>query len=133
MSFPPLIVLFSPFLIFAQSIKIEHLSGLINSYGTEFNFVLLRPLLTFSKKELLDYASTKNLSWIEDESNLDTKISRNYIRKIVFPILYKVWPDLSKSFLYLSKQARDAKIILDEVKRGSYFYLSQPEGHLCPG
>jgi tRNA(Ile)-lysidine synthase len=97
---------------------------------TEFNFVLLRPLLTFSKKELLDYASTKNLSWIEDESNLDTKISRNYIRKIVFPVLYKFWPELSKSFLYLSKQARDAQIILDEVAE-SDFHDSKLESDSC--
>ena len=34
-----IILLFSPFLILAQDIKIEHLSDAINSYGAEFNFV----------------------------------------------------------------------------------------------
>ena len=39
MRFSVIILLFFPFLMLAQGIKIEHLSEAINSYGSEFNFV----------------------------------------------------------------------------------------------
>ena len=39
MRFSVIILLFFPFLMLAQGIKIEHLADVINSYGSEFNFV----------------------------------------------------------------------------------------------
>lgn len=46
-----------------------------------------RPLLDFSRAELLGYARTHDLEWIEDESNLDPAYDRNYVRGHVMPIL----------------------------------------------
>ena len=48
---------------------------------------LARPLLTFSKNELQQYARSNDLHWIEDPSNEDTRYSRNDIRKNVIPAL----------------------------------------------
>ena len=39
-----------------------------------------RPLLLYPKQDLIDYAEKNNLKWLEDETNKDTKYSRNYIR-----------------------------------------------------
>ncbi|MDP6685037.1 MAG: tRNA lysidine(34) synthetase TilS [Candidatus Marinimicrobia bacterium] len=39
-----------------------------------------RPLLNFTKKELMDYAGKHNLSYVEDETNSDISIPRNFIR-----------------------------------------------------
>ena len=41
---------------------------------------LYRPLLGFSKEELIQYALKNNLSWREDSTNSDTKYLRNHIR-----------------------------------------------------
>jgi len=41
---------------------------------------LLRPLLNYSKEEIIEYALKNNLNWVEDKTNLDTKYRRNYVR-----------------------------------------------------
>lgn len=42
---------------------------------------LIRPLLNFSKQEILKYAKANNIEWREDSTNEDTKYLRNYLRK----------------------------------------------------
>ncbi len=54
--------------------------------------VLIRPLLECDRDALYQYASTHAFTWIEDESNQDTRFSRNYIRHEVMPVLRKRWP-----------------------------------------
>ena len=44
------------------------------------NKQVLRPLLGFSKKEIISYAKAHNLAWREDSSNLQTDYLRNYVR-----------------------------------------------------
>jgi tRNA(Ile)-lysidine synthase len=41
----------------------------------------LRPLLEHTKQELRDYATTHNLTWVEDSSNADPKYLRNKVRQ----------------------------------------------------
>lgn len=50
------------------------LSSLVSGGG------IVRPLLQFTKKDILDYAAKNNLAWREDETNLDEKYLRNYVR-----------------------------------------------------
>ncbi len=54
-----------------------------------------RPLLTVSREQLHNYAMEHNLNWIEDSSNQDQTIDRNFIRQQVLPVLYKRWPQAS--------------------------------------
>jgi tRNA(Ile)-lysidine synthase TilS/MesJ len=44
------------------------------------NLNIKRPLLKWSKEEILNYAKTHNIKWHEDSSNTDQKYLRNYIR-----------------------------------------------------
>lgn len=53
---------------------------------------LARPLLEYSREQIKDYAEHHELIWIEDESNLDTNMDRNYIRAHVIPCLQQRWP-----------------------------------------
>lgn len=48
---------------------------------------LRRPLLEFSKKEILSYAQKNSLSWQEDATNQDDRYLRNYIRHQISPRL----------------------------------------------
>jgi tRNA(Ile)-lysidine synthase len=45
-----------------------------------------------SKQQLIDYANELNLSWIDDESNSDVSLDRNYLRHQVLPRLEERWP-----------------------------------------
>ena len=53
---------------------------------------LLRPLLDFSREDILQYARKHKLKWIEDESNTNPKYARNFIRYQLLPIISKQWP-----------------------------------------
>ena len=95
---------------------IEGLKG-IPTWREDSGLTFFRPFLDFTKKELREYALHNRLNWIEDESNLDIKISRNFIRNSVFPLLFKFWPGLGKSLQFLSREAFYSTSILDEVAK----------------
>ncbi len=60
---------------------------------------LFRPLIDASKASLLHYAQEKHLNWIEDESNLDRKFDRNFLRHEVLPILVHRWPHAEEKII----------------------------------
>jgi tRNA(Ile)-lysidine synthase len=58
---------------------------------------LQRPLLAFSRAELQSYAQQRQLSWVEDDSNDDTRFDRNFIRQQISPLLRQRWPHFSRA------------------------------------
>jgi tRNA(Ile)-lysidine synthetase-like protein len=48
---------------------------------------LIRPLLEYSKDDLINYARDQGLTWHEDSTNQDTTYLRNYIRHKIVPRL----------------------------------------------
>jgi tRNA(Ile)-lysidine synthase len=48
---------------------------------------LARPLLGFSREALQGYAEAQGLTWIEDPSNFDTTLERNFLRHDLLPLL----------------------------------------------
>lgn len=64
---------------------------------------LLRPFIDISKSQIIDYAANNKLKWIEDDSNLNTDIRRNFLRIEIIPKLSKFYSEISKS---LSRSAR---------------------------
>lgn len=54
--------------------------------------LLLRPLLQVPRSAIRDYAAEHRLGWIEDESNLDEALTRNFIRRRVGPLLEEKFP-----------------------------------------
>lgn len=59
---------------------------------------IIRPLLRFSKDELINYAKENNISWREDASNATVDYDRNFIRHEVTPRLQQLNPSIDKSF-----------------------------------
>ena len=53
---------------------------------------IVRPLLNFSKQEILRYAAENKLRYVEDSTNDDLSFSRNAIRKTVLPALENIVP-----------------------------------------
>ncbi|WP_354668196.1 tRNA lysidine(34) synthetase TilS [Zobellia uliginosa] len=70
---------------------------------------LSRPLLRFSRSQILEYAQSQKLRWREDASNADTKYLRNKIRHEIVPLLKDLNPSFLKNFTktqdYLSESA----------------------------
>ena len=76
---------------------------------------LARPLLGFTRKQLANYARQENLQWIEDTSNSDLRLSRNYLRHQVFPLLEAHWPEASRRIARSAGMAAEAGELLYEL------------------
>ena len=82
---------------------------------------LIRPLLPFTKNEIVTYAIENGLSWREDKSNDDTKYLRNKIRKELIPVLKELNPTFMDSFSSTIEHLLGCRKIIndkmDEVRR----------------
>lgn len=74
-----------------------------------------RPLLSFTRAELLDYAQHESLEWIEDGSNTDTRFDRNFIRHKILPTLKTRWPAAATTISRVAVHSAEASRILDET------------------
>jgi tRNA(Ile)-lysidine synthase len=54
--------------------------------------LLLRPLLGVPRSAIRAYAAAHRLGWVEDESNADESLTRNFIRRRVGPLLETRFP-----------------------------------------
>ena len=64
---------------------------------------LLRPLLEVPRRVILAYARAHRLAWVEDESNRDDALTRNFLRLRVGPLLESRFPRWRES---LARAAR---------------------------
>ena len=80
----------------------------------ERNGNIIRPLLPFTRKELDQYALSKNLKWREDSSNQSKDYQRNLIRLEVLPILKQINPSLEKTSIDFSKIMLESSILIEE-------------------
>ena len=58
---------------------------------------IVRPMLSLSSDEIRAYAAEAALSFVVDETNADTRYTRNLIRGEVIPLLRRVAPECAKS------------------------------------
>lgn len=72
------------------------------------NNKIVRPLISFSKEEIVQYLLEHNLSWKEDVTNSDIKYTRNKIRHEIIPKLEEINP------LFLDAASRTADILKEE-------------------
>ena len=73
-----------------------------------------KPLWTVPRSEIEKYAQENNLTWCEDESNLNTNIERNLIRHEILPKLRKITPNLEQVFVRESEIFHDAANFIEK-------------------
>ena len=68
------------------------------------NYTLVRPLLSHSKEELIEYLEINHYPYFIDESNSDEKYERNKFRKIFSdPLVARYKEGIKRSFTYLRR------------------------------
>lgn len=97
----------------------EGLAGIpaIRSFGKGW---LVRPMLAYSRKQLEEYAGANNLEWVDDESNLNLDINRNYIRNQVMSCLEQRWPAAARTIARSASHQSDVIDILKEVANADF-------------
>lgn len=59
---------------------------------------LLRPMLSFSRKQIEEYVSANSLEYHDDRTNAETVYKRNRIRHLVFPVFESLNPSFLTTF-----------------------------------
>ncbi len=80
--------------------------------------LLLRPLLEVPRRDIVAYARANRLAWIEDESNRDDSLTRNFLRLRVGPLLERRFPrwreSLARAARHFAAADADARFALRE-------------------
>lgn len=78
---------------------------------------LARPLLTRSRAELEVWARSHELSWIDDDTNADESLDRNYLRRQVLPLIRDRWKGVGSAVSRSARHAAEAQRLLDSLAR----------------
>jgi tRNA(Ile)-lysidine synthase len=77
----------------------------------------VRPLLNLLRAQLEHYAHQRDLRWIDDESNADTRYARNALRHDVLPALAVHFPGFRDALARTASHAASAQRLLDDLAR----------------
>ncbi len=79
--------------------------------------VVIRPILSAEKREILDFCERCSLRYVTDSTNLSDDCTRNRLRHRVIPALSELFPNIRNSAMRLSCSAsEDSDYILSEAK-----------------
>jgi tRNA(Ile)-lysidine synthase len=82
------------------------------------NGSIVRPFLSITRKDILDYATVCNLNYVTDSTNLSDVYTRNFIRLNVLPLLKQINPSAPQSIARTAAHLSDAETIyLHTVQR----------------
>ena len=83
----------------------------------EINENIVRPLLPFTRNNILVYATKNKLQWREDQSNSSLKYVRNKIRHKVLPVLRELNPSFLDTFQNTLENLKGSQqIVTDRIK-----------------
>ena len=98
-------------------------TGIAGMHGmsNKINHVV-RPLLSISRKEILDYASLHSIIWAEDSSNDDVHYTRNLFRHDILPAVKKVFPAVETNLIANAKRFTEIEFLyrkqVEKIKGG---------------
>ncbi|WP_050749382.1 tRNA lysidine(34) synthetase TilS [Candidatus Regiella insecticola] len=91
---------------------------------------LLRPLLSCSRQNLMDYAQRHQIQWVEDESNQDRRFDRNFLRQEIIPLLNQRWPHFSQTVTRSASLCAEQEQLLDELLTATLDQWQHTDGSL---
>ena len=95
-------------------INLSRGSGLDGLVGIpEKNGLFLRPLLPFSRDQILQYAQKHQIEWREDSSNVSLKYQRNQLRHKLVTVLKEIYPNIIESLTKTQSHLEASKELLE--------------------
>ncbi len=76
---------------------------------------LLRPFLALPRAAIDAYAAARGLAWVDDESNANTGVKRNFIRHDVAPRLAAAFPGYPATLVRAAAHQAEAGRLIDEL------------------
>ena len=94
---------------------------------------IIRPLLSLSREDIVQYLGALGESYVTDSTNLHNDMKRNKIRLDVMPLLRELNPSVSQSIFESSLRVGEALKVFDEaMKRSIADVTTPPRGCTCP-
>ena len=103
--------------------KIERVSNIEGYAGIKKvsklkNYDIIRPLLPYTKEDIINYNKSHNITYYIDSSNTNIDYTRNWYRHKVLPILKEKDKDIHLKFLKYSETLQEYNEYIDrEIKR----------------
>ena len=79
--------------------------------------VAVRPLLSRTRAELEAWVQGQGLTWIEDDSNADETLNRNYLRRQILPLIQARWPSAAAAVARSARHVAEAQSLLERLAR----------------
>ncbi len=76
---------------------------------------MARPLLSISREDIVAYATSHSLHWVDDPSNEDERFDRNYIRHQIMPALATRWPAVTATLSRAAGHQAEAIQLLNSL------------------
>ena len=89
--------------------------------------VIVRPLLSMSKAEILEYCEANGIEYVTDSTNTDTDYTRNRIRARILPELRAIAPGAESAAARMSDSLRADALCLDSM--AEWFLSETREGY----
>ncbi len=89
--------------------------------------IIVRPLLSMSKAEILDYCEKNEIEYVTDSTNTDTEYTRNRIRAKILPELRAIAPGAESAAARMSDSLRADALCLDSM--AEWFLSETREGY----
>ena len=87
---------------------------------------IIRPLLSLSREDIVQYLDALGESYVTDSTNLHNDVKRNKIRLDVMPLLRELNPSVSQSIFETSLRVTEALKIFDEAIQRSIADVTTP-------
>lgn len=115
----------------------DELANHFSCSGNAEVFMVIRPLLHFSRREIEEYARQNKIEWREDSSNSSDKYQRNKIRHRLLPLLEELQPHSTEAIHSTMDNLRMVETVYRQAinqslqgiitRRGDKLYLNKKE------
>tara|TARA_R110002072_G_scaffold236749_1_gene394270 strand:- start:1746 stop:3062 length:1317 start_codon:yes stop_codon:yes gene_type:complete len=103
---------------FSRGTGLKGLTGI-----PEYNQKIIRPLLAFSRSEILAFAERHNLKWRDDSSNFSNKYLRNALRLDVIPKWKEVTPALLHNYKTTREHLQNSQLLIEDYVALIFTYV----------
>ncbi|MBR3117314.1 MAG: tRNA lysidine(34) synthetase TilS [Bacilli bacterium] len=84
------------------------------------NYVILRPLIFYTKDEILKYVEKNNIPYRIDKTNFSKKYTRNRYRLDILPLLKKEDENVHTKYLKFSEELEESSNFINEYVNNKY-------------
>lgn len=95
--------------------------GIDGARGIDSNGMIYRPLLAFSKTEIIDYAKQNNIQYVTDSTNNDTIYARNHIRNNILPAVKQHYPAVVDNLVNFAQHCAECQTLIEQLIDNSWF------------